>query len=121
MSKYDAINALAEKRMSLLDPIYGPYWMMPPELLYTSGSGLRMYMFRSLNSLFGSGMDGNNTRKMLDKLHHQISGEIRRQSGRDFPRGLVRIRIINGTKCQFTKQRGNLFLLLCLAHTKAGR
>jgi hypothetical protein len=51
----DIRNALTEKIFPLSDNIHGPYKMMPPELLYTSDSGLIMYMFESLNSL--SAMD----------------------------------------------------------------
>ena len=58
---------------------------------------------------------------MLGKLHQQFSGEIQRQSGRDFPRGSVRNGIMDGTKCQSSEIRGDIFLLLCLVHTKVGR
>ncbi len=37
---YDIKNALTEKSLPLSDNIHGPYKMMPPELLHTSGSGL---------------------------------------------------------------------------------
>ena len=37
-----------------------------------------MYMFRSLNSLFGSGIDGINRRYVLDKFHqHLFKGKAR--------------------------------------------
>ncbi len=45
---YDIRNALTEKSLPLSDNIHGPYKMMPPELLHTSGSGLIMYVFESL-------------------------------------------------------------------------
>ncbi len=45
---YDIRNALTENSLPLSDNIHGPYKMMPPELLHTSGSGLIMYMFESL-------------------------------------------------------------------------
>jgi hypothetical protein len=48
MSRYDIKNALTKKYMPLSDNIHGPYCMMPPELLHTSGSGLIKYMFESL-------------------------------------------------------------------------
>jgi hypothetical protein len=53
MSMYDIINALTEKSLPLSDNIYGPYKMIPPELLHTSGSGLIMYMFESLRDHMG--------------------------------------------------------------------
>ncbi len=39
---YDIRNTLTEKSLQLSDNIHGPYKMMPPELLHTSGSGLIM-------------------------------------------------------------------------------
>ena len=69
--------------------------MMPPELLHTSRSGLIMYMFPSLRSVLGTGKDDMDRREFLDKLHQHLSGEIQRQSERDFPRGSVRNGIIN--------------------------
>ncbi len=36
---YDIKNALTEKSLPLSDNIHGPYKMMLPELLHTSGSG----------------------------------------------------------------------------------
>ncbi len=46
MSRYDIKNALTKKYMPLSDNIHGPYCMMPPELLHTSGSGLIKYMLQ---------------------------------------------------------------------------
>ena len=48
LSKHDIRNALIEPNITLSDPIHGPYRMMPPELLHTSGSGLVVYMFKAL-------------------------------------------------------------------------
>jgi hypothetical protein len=48
VSMYDIRNALTEKTLPLSDNIPGPYKMIPPELIHTSGSGLIMYMFESL-------------------------------------------------------------------------
>ncbi len=53
VSMYDIRNALTEKSLPLSDNIHGPYKMMPPELLHTSGSGLIMYMFESLRDQMG--------------------------------------------------------------------
>ena len=78
MSKHDVRNALTEKTIPLSDSIYGPYQIISPELLHTLGSGLIVYMFRSLTSLFGSGMDGMTKREMLDKLHKHVSRETQR-------------------------------------------
>jgi hypothetical protein len=90
--------------------------MMPPELLHTSGSGLIMYMFESLRDQVGGGKD----RDLIDRQHVVISNLIKRQSERDFPRGSLRNGLIVGTKCQSSKRKGNLFQLLCIAHTTNG-
>ena len=76
-------NALMEKTIPLSDTIHGPYRMMPPELLHTLGSGLIMYMFLSLRSIFGTGKDGMDKRDLLNKLHQRLSGDIQRQRDRD--------------------------------------
>ena len=48
VSRYDIKNALLHRYLPLSDDIHGPYKMMPPELLHTSGSGLMKYIFESL-------------------------------------------------------------------------
>ena len=60
LSKHDIPNALTHKDPPRLDEVHGSYQMTPPEILHTSGSGLIMYMFKSLKSIYGScksGMD----------------------------------------------------------------
>ena len=94
MSRYDIKNALCDKYMPLSDQTHGPYYMMPPELLHTSGSGLIKYMFESLQNQIGEGK----IRDSIDKLHVQIYMSLQRQSERDFPRGSLRNGIIDGTK-----------------------
>jgi hypothetical protein len=116
ISMYDIRNALTEMSLPLSDNIHGPYKMMPSELLHISGSGLIMYMFESLRDQMGGGKD----RDLIDKHHIQISNLIKRQSERDFPRGSRRNRLIDGTKFQSSEQKGNLFRLLCIAHTTNG-
>ncbi len=105
MSLYDIKNALTEKSLPLSDNIHGPYKMMPPKLLHTSGSGLIMYMFESLREQMGGGKD----RDLINRQHILISNLIKRQNERDFPRGSMRNGLIDGTKCQSSKQKGNLF------------
>jgi hypothetical protein len=102
---YDIRNALTEMSLPLSDNIHGPYKMMPPELLHTSGSGLIMYMFESLQNQMGGGKDED----LIDKQHIKISNLIKRQSEHDFPRGSIRNGLIDGTKCQSSEQKGNLF------------
>jgi len=45
---------------------------------------------------------------------------MKRQSERDFPRGATQNGLVDGTKCQATERKGNLFYLLCIAQTVDG-
>ncbi len=92
MSLYDIKNALTKKCMPLSDKIHGPYCMMPPELLHTSGSGLIKYIFESLQLQIGSGKICDD----IDKLHVRVYMSVKRQSECDFPRGAMRNGIIDG-------------------------
>ena len=116
MSRYDIKNALTCKDLPLSDSERGPWGMTPPELLHTSGQGLIKYIFESLSNQIGSGKD----RDEIDKQHVRMYMIIKRQSERDFPRGAMRNGIIDGTKCHAEERKGNLFLLLCIAHTVDG-
>ena len=120
ISKHDIRNALTELNLPLSDLVHGPYRMMPPELLHVSGSGLIKYMFGSLKVSIGTDKAGNDKINKLDSLHQQISTDILHQSDKDIPRGSVRNGILDGTKCQSSERRGNLFRLLCLSYTNAG-
>ena len=115
ISKHDVRNALTEPDLPLSDQIHGAYRMTPPELLHVSGSGLIMYMFKSLKLILGVAC-----LLILDALHKQLSKDIDRQSERNFPRGSIRNGLLDGSKCQASERRGNLFRLLCIAHTEEG-
>ncbi len=69
MSSYDIENALHDDHLPLSDNVHGPYKMMPPELLHTSGSGLIMYMFKSPQHLMGGGQD----RDLINQQHIEMS------------------------------------------------
>jgi hypothetical protein len=88
MSRYDTNNALLEKYMPLSDHIHGPFKRKPSELLHTSGSGLIMYMFKSLHHQIGGGKD----RDFIDQEHVIISNIIKQQSEQNIPRGSMRNR-----------------------------
>jgi hypothetical protein len=98
---YNIRNAFTEKSLPLSDNIFGPYKMMPPELLHTSGSELTMYMFESLRDQMGGGKD----RDLIDKQHIQISSLIKRQSEHDFPRGSKRNGLIDGQNVSLQNER----------------
>ncbi len=116
VSHYNIKNVSLEQFMLLSDNVHGPFRMMPPELLHTSGSGLIMYMFESLSLQLGGGIDQD----YIDQEHIVGSNIIQRQSECDFPRGLMSNGLIDGIKIQSSKQKGNLFQFMCIAHrTKA--
>jgi hypothetical protein len=90
--------------------------MMPPELLYTSGSRLIMYMFESLRLHLGGSIDQD----YIDQEHIVVSNIIQRHSEHDFLCGSMQNGLIDGTKIQLSERKGNLFQFLCIAHrTKA--
>ena len=95
MSTYNIENALHDNHLPLSNNVHGPYKMMPPELLHTSGSGLIMCMFKSLQH----SMEGGQNRDLIDQQHIEISNLLKRQSKKDFPRGSMRNGLIDGTKC----------------------
>ncbi len=116
MSRYPVVNALLQPGLPLCDQIYGAFRMTPPELLHTSGAGLILYMFRVIADKLGAGLYRNE----LDEQHIRMMKSIRRQSERDFPRGATRNGIVDGTKCQASERRGNLFSLACISFTTDG-
>jgi hypothetical protein len=93
---YDIKSAFLERFIPLSDNVHGPFRMMPPELLHTSGSGLIMYVFKSLRYHLGGGID----RDYIDQEHLVVNNMIKRQSKRDFLRELMQNSLIDGTKCQ---------------------
>ncbi len=116
MSRYDINNAFLKKHLPLSDNVHGPYKMMPPKLLHTSGSGSIMYMFKLLHHQLGAGKDHDN----IDREHIVVSNIIKHQSEHDFPQGSMHNGLIDGTKYQSSEQKANLFQLLCITHkTKA--
>jgi hypothetical protein len=89
----------------LSDNVHGPYKMMPPEQLHTSGSGLISYTFELLHHQLGAGKDCDN----IDRKHIVVSNIIKRQSEHDFPQGSMCNGLIDKTKCQSSEPKGNLF------------
>ena len=81
MSQYDIKNALSAKDLPLSDKVHGAHCMMPPELLYTSGSGIIKYIFESLQWQIGSGKVCDN----IDKLNVGLCVSLKRQNECDFP------------------------------------
>jgi hypothetical protein len=65
-------------------------------------------MFKSLCFHLVGGID----RDYIDQEHIVVNNMIKRQSKRDFPRGSIWNGLIDGTKCQPSERKGNLFQLL---------
>ncbi len=116
MSMYNIKNALTEKSLPLSDNIHGPYKMMPPELLHTSGSGLIMYMFESLRDQMGGGED----RDLIDRQHILIPNLIKRQMWMWFSMRITEKWSYWWNKMSVFRTKGKLFWLLCIAHTTNG-
>jgi hypothetical protein len=79
--------------------------MMPPELLHTSISGLIMYLFESLRYHLGGGIECD----YIYQEHVVVNNMIKRQIKRDFPCVSMQNGLIDGTKCQSSERKGNLF------------
>ena len=116
ISRYPIKNAFLQPGLPLSDPIYGVFRMTPPELLHTSGAGLILYIFRVMAETVGAGL----LRHDIDMQHGRMMGALSRQSERDIPRGATRNGVIDGTKCEASERRGNLFSLACISFTTEG-
>ncbi len=81
VSRYNINKAILEKHLPLSDHVHGPFKMMPPKLLHTFGSGLIMYMFKSLCYQLGVGKD----RDYINWENVVVSNIIKHQSECDFP------------------------------------
>ena len=91
--------------------------MFPPEVLHTLDEGTSMYMIESLKLTIGDIGPGKALKNDIEKLHHTIHHEIKRNSERDFPRGSSRNGVLVNSLVTATEQRGNMFRLLCVCHT----
>ena len=116
MSRHAISNALYQSKLPLSDNVHGVNKMCPPETLHVIDAGITIYMMESLRLL----LPGGRSIAELNELHVRTTYCIKRQSERDFPRGSIRNGIIDTTRCQSSERRGNLFLLLCIAHTVDG-
>ena len=91
--------------------------MCPPETLHVMDAGITVYMQESLQNRTSAGQ----SRDSLNEQHFRLFNNIRRNSERDLPRGATRSGLIDSTRCQSSERKGNLFLMLCIAHTVDGR
>ncbi len=105
VSMYNIKNAFLVRSIPLLDNVHGPFRMMPPELLHTSGSGSIMLMFESLRYHLGGGID----RDYIDQDHVVVNNMIKRQSKHEFPCVLMRSGLIDGTNVNHLSVKGTYF------------
>ena len=116
MSRHAIANALYQSKLPLSNNVHGANKMCPPETLHVLDAGITIYMMEALRLL----LPGGRVREELNELHVMMAYNIKRQSERDLPWGLIRNGIIETTCCQSSERRGNLFLLLYIAHTVDG-
>ena len=84
ISKHDIRNALTKSNLPLSDQIQRNSCMTPPELVHTSGSGLIMYMFQTLQLLLLPAFQ-----IVFNALHQKLSTDIGIQSEEDFLAGRI--------------------------------
>ena len=119
-SSHNIFNAFAKDGMPLSDQKYGIFHLFPPELLHTTYEGITEYMLDTLSEMLGTAgkIDGKDPRDVLDNLHRHFYSKMSRNSDRDMPRGASRSSLLRDTLIGETERRGNLFILLCIAHTE---
>ncbi len=74
-------------------------------------------MIESLHYQLGGGIDCD----YIDQEHVVVNNMIKIQSECDFPHGLMQNGLIDGTTCQSSEHKGNLFQLLCIVHQTKDR
>ena len=117
MSRHYVNNAMYQSKLPLSDAVHGANKMCPPETLHVMDAGITVYMQESMQNRTSAGQ----SRDALNDQHCTVYHSIRRNSERDLPRGATRSGLIDSTRCQSSERKGNLFLMLCIAHTVNGR
>ena len=117
MSRHCIHNALTQSKLPLSDEKHGANKMCPPESLHVLDAGITMYMQESLQSRISGGASTFE----LDNLHCIALNELRRQSERDIPRGATRSGLVESTRCQSSERKGNMFVLMVIAHSTDGK
>ena len=117
-SKHKIDNAFDEVPLS--DLIHGILGVCPAEMLHVCGNGIYKYQFECICELVGPNTTKQKEKDQMDALHQHLVNDARRQSDRDFPRMTIRNGATDGTKLSATERLGNLFGMLCVAHTTEG-
>ncbi len=89
-SKHHIINAFMDKTLPLSNLLHGIYCMTPLEQLHTTSEGLTKYMIESVCNTIGDVGEGKRPLNKIEKLHHTLHFDLKRNSEHDFPRGFAR-------------------------------
>jgi hypothetical protein len=103
--------------LPLSDQVHGVFQMTPPERLHTTQEGLTKYMMDSLQVTIGDKGERKKLVNDIKNLHNNLHFGLERNSKRDLPHGFVRNSVLKNSLLTASKRRGNIFRLLCIAHT----
>ena len=103
------------------DQVHGIFGCVPAEMLHVTGNGIMKYQLEIVKQIIESGTKTTKRLHQLDVLHHNLVTESLKQSERDMPRMSSRNGVTDGTKMTASERVGNMFILLCVSHTKDGR
>jgi hypothetical protein len=103
------------------DQVHGIFGCVPAEMLHVTGNGIMKYQLEVVKQIIESGTKKTNKLNQLDVLHHNLVTESLKQSERDMPRMSLRNGVTDETKMTASERVGNMFMLLCVIHTKDGR
>ena len=67
--------------------------MCPPERLHITGEGITVYMIDCLRIIIGNKGVGKILLNNIEKVHHMLNHQLRRNSEHDIPRGSVAAKI----------------------------
>ena len=104
------------------DIVHGIFGICPAETLHVLGNGIIKYQFACNVQLIGVGDSKKKEKDLYDSLFENVARDAARQSERDYPRICPpRKGFSDGTKMTASDRVGNLFIMLCVSYTQAGR
>jgi hypothetical protein len=116
-SKHSIDNAFMDVDLPLTNAIHGVFCMCPPERLHVTCEGITVYMINCLKNNIGDKGVEKILLNNIEKAHHLLNHQLRRNSERNIPGGSDRNGFLKNTLVNASERRGNLFCLLCLCHT----
>ena len=104
------------------DIVRGIFGMCPAETLHVLGNGIFKYQFICNVQLIGPGESKKKEKDLYDSLFENLARDAARQSEQDYPRICPpRKGFGDGTKMTASDRVGNLFIMLCVSYTTAGK